>query len=72
MTVSSAYCDITYVLLFISIPLIFVLFFILIASISAHKRNIYGEIGSPCLQPRSSLKKFDNIPACDTQDTAFF
>ena len=47
--VSSAYCETLYSYLSIIIPLICLLFLILIAKISAHSRNKYGEIGSPCL-----------------------
>ena len=32
------------------------------ANIFAHSINIYGEIGSPCLQPRSVLKKDERLP----------
>ena len=55
--VSSAYCVKIKSLLLIFIPLIFSLFLIFMANISAQSINIYGEIGSTCLQPRSVLKK---------------
>ena len=31
---------------------------------SAHKRNIYGDSGSPCLQPRFRRKNLDMKPFC--------
>ena len=49
-------------LLLIFIPLIFLLFFIFIARISAQSINKYWEIGSPCLQPRSVYKKEEKLP----------
>ena len=60
--VSSAYCVRTKSLLLIFIPLIFSLFLIFMANISAQSINIYGEIGSPCLHPRSVLKKEERLP----------
>ena len=61
--VSSAYCVVIKSLLFIFIPFIFSFCFIFNARISAHSISIYGEIGSPCLQPPSVLKKEERLPS---------
>ena len=49
-------------LLLIFIPFIFSFLLIFNAKISAQSMNIYGEMGSPCLQPRSILKKEERSP----------
>ena len=49
-------------------PRILRLFFILTAKISAHRRNMKLEMGSPCRQPRPRGKKGDKNPACVTAD----
>lgn len=53
MVMLSAYCDSVYSTTSIEIPLMSLLFLLKIPSISAHKRNAYMEIGSPCVQPLS-------------------
>ena len=54
--VSLAYCVKIKSLSLIFIPFIFSFFLIFIAKMSAQSINMYGEIGSPCLQPFSVLK----------------
>lgn len=49
--VSSAYWESLYSSPSITMPLMILLFLIIMPTISAHSRNRYGDIGSPCLQP---------------------
>ena len=66
--VSSAYnvnlCSVSLIVM----PLVFSLCLIFVARISAQTRKIQLEIGSPCLQPRSRLKKEERNPACVTAE----
>ena len=60
--VSSAYCVKTKSFLFIVFPFMFSFCLIFNAKTSAHSINTYEGIGSPCLQPRSVLKKEERLP----------
>ena len=64
IAVSSAYCKSLYSLLCTKMPLMFTLFRIIIPSISAHSKKMYGELGSPCLQPRPISKNSEKMPFC--------
>ena len=54
--VSSAYCNILYSLLPAWMLFIFILWYVCIARISAHKMKRYGDRGQPCRTPRPKLK----------------
>ena len=69
--VSSAYWDILYSNLSTLMPLISLSFRIFIESISAHRINKYGEIGSPCLQPLWRINLSDKFPHWFTLEYVF-
>ena len=56
IVMSSANCTNLKSMLLILIPLVVTLFLIFIANISAQRIKMKVDIGSPCLQPRFSLK----------------
>ena len=60
--VSSANCERRYSVPSIFIPLISLLALNRRESISAHKRNMYGERGSPCLHPLLTVKGSERKP----------
>ena len=65
--VSSAYYEILCSLWLIKMPFIFLFCFTRIASISAQRRNRYGAMGSPCLQPLFMWNCSDKWPHCKTE-----
>ena len=69
--VSSANWDILCSTLFIQIPLISLSSRIMITKISTHKINMYGDIGSPCRHPRSSVNHWVVCPLTITVDVMF-
>ena len=69
--VSSAYWEIKCALSPTFIPLIFSFCLINIAKISAQSINIYGDRGSPCLQPLFILNHSHTWPFTRTQELIF-
>ena len=70
--VPSAYCDSLCSLLFIIIQLIFLLFLIIIAKISAQRMKKKVDTGSPWRHPRPILKKDDRLPHWFTLSLTFW
>ena len=70
--VSSANWDILCSTLFIQIPLISLYSLVMIAKISTQKINMYGDIGSPCRHPRSTVNHWVVCPFTITVHLMFF
>ena len=68
ISVLSAYCEKIYSVSPIKIPFICLYCLIIMASISTHKINKYGDIGSPCLHPLLIANHCDNCLLTATDD----
>ena len=69
--VSSANNDNSTSLSLSCIPFIFSFPLIINDKISAHIKYKYGDMGSPCRQPRCKLNQFEYCPLNDTHDSGF-